>query len=79
MSDDLIQQLSEAGHHEEAASLASKLDSQLTPEQQQAADQRDRDQTPNGRMNQIIRAGGSRGTGNVNADLRAAAGREVTS
>jgi RecG-like helicase len=75
---DLVQQLSEAGHHDEAAALATKLGAQLSPDQARAAKQAEHDKTPAGQMNRIIRGGGGQGTGDINADLRRAGGHEVT-
>lgn len=72
---DLVKLLNDAGHTEQATSLAAKLASDQSPPDP------DRDQTKlsgNEQMNRALRQAGSRGTGDINADLRNARGTEVS-
>lgn len=70
---DLVALLSEAGHAEQAASLAAKLatSGSQTEEERVAA------LPANEQINHALRAAGNGRTGDVNADIRSAAGFEV--
>lgn len=70
---DLVALLSEAGHAEQAASLATKL----ATDPNQSEEQRVAALPASERINHALSAAGNRHSGDVNADIRSAAGFEV--
>lgn len=76
---DLVSMLNEAGHTEQATSLATKIAADKA-KAEQTEQERIAALSGNEKMNHALRnAGGNRHSGDVNADVRRAAGREAQS